>query len=93
MTHDDIVRLAGYVKINVTEAESKNLIPNMESILGYIDQIQNVDIDIKDNDINKDNPILRADIPNQEKIDFDFMNNVPMKENGYVQVPKVLNND
>ncbi|OGI76269.1 hypothetical protein A3C57_00195 [Candidatus Nomurabacteria bacterium RIFCSPHIGHO2_02_FULL_33_12] len=93
MTHDDIVRLAGYVKINVNEIESKNLIPNMESILGYIDQIQNVDIDIKQDDINKDNPILRADISNQDQISFDFMNNVPMKENGYVKVPKVLNND
>lgn len=92
MTHDDIVNLAKLVKISVTDEECKELVPKMDSILGYIDQIQNVNIDEVNNQQDKINPVLREDIPNND-VSFYFMNNVPLYENGYVKVPRVLNTD
>jgi len=88
MTHNDIVNLAKLVNIRVSEAESLELIPNMESVLGYIDQIQSVVIEDTESDIVPQNPELRQDVVLEDT--FDFMSNVPYTENGYVQVPKVL---
>lgn len=88
MTHDDIVNLAKLVKIRVSETESLELIPNMESVLGYIDQIQSVVIEDTESDTLPGNPELRQD--SVLDATFDFMSNVPYTENGYVQVPKVL---
>ncbi len=88
MTHNDIVNLAKLVNIRVSEDESLELIPNMESVLGYIDQIQSVVIEDTESDIVPQNPELRQDTVLEDT--FDFMSNVPYTENGYVQVPKVL---
>ena len=92
MTHENIVSLANLVKISVSETESLELIPKMDSILDYIDQIQNVNLDDLSETYTGENPILRADIEHTTK-DFSFMDNVPLSENGYVKVPRVLNID
>lgn len=92
MTHDDIINLAKLVKISVTEEECNDLAPKMDSILGYIDQIQNVNIADYQNQENNMNPTLRDDVE-IEQLSFDFMSNVPLSENGYVKVPRVLNTD
>lgn len=100
MTYEEILNLGKLVKINISKEESAELIPNMDSILGYIDQIQEVEIDTKFNAQNSDNSFLfeannLRDDSNFNAGDFrdDFMSNVPVSENNLVKVPKVLNND
>lgn len=94
MTHDDIKNFAGYVKISVdSSVEAEEIITKMESVLAYIDQIQKVEIDTIYDKTNISNPELRPDIVIGSNFTDDFMNNVPLSENGYVKVPRVLNTD
>lgn len=90
MTHEEIIKLGSLVNIEVSDAEARELMPNMESILGYIDQIQQVDADMEDVLVLTE-PILREDIPNPVlNFSDDFLALVPEKQDGYVKVPKVL---
>lgn len=90
MTYEEIAKLGSLVNVTVSEAESRDLIPNMESVLGYIDQIQNVTVSLEKDTASKDNPRLRPDVASDSDFHDDFMNLVPEKENGYVKVPQVL---
>ncbi len=90
MTHEEIVRLGALVNIEVTLVESRELIPNMESILGYIDQIQKVEISLEKDLSPKENPILREDVAINKNFGSDFIVLAGEKENGYVKVPQVL---
>lgn len=93
MTHEEIVNLGKLVNINITESESVDLSQSMKSILGYIDQIQNVDTsNIEISHINQ-NPELREDVAIDAGFTDGFLLNVPNKSDGYVKVPKVLNTD
>lgn len=93
MTQGDIIQLANLVKIDINADEADKLSSRMDSILGYIDQIQKVEVGNIDNILDKENPILREDILNAVNFNADFMQNVPDKEGDYVKVPKVLNTD
>lgn len=94
MTYQEIVKLADLVNMEVSEFEASDIISKLESVLGYVDQI-------KDIEIKEDNPkvveniqsqILRPDEINQDENFPDlFMDNVPSKEAGYVKVNKILN--
>ena len=91
MTYEEIVKLGNLVQINVSEEESADLLPKMESVLGYIDQIQNIEIkDTVENQTNE-NPVLREDISELNPIFGElFIHSAPESESGYVKVPKVL---
>ncbi len=93
MTKDDIVGFASLVKISITDNDAEVLLGKMDSILGYIDQIKNVQVNDITNDTNKTNPELRDDVRIDSNFTMEFMENVPLKENNYVKVPRVLNND
>jgi aspartyl-tRNA(Asn)/glutamyl-tRNA(Gln) amidotransferase subunit C len=93
MTKDDIVGFASLVKISITDNEAEVLLGKMDSILGYIDQIQKVEATNSSLELSKENPDLREDILNEINFTNDFMQNVPDKEADYVKVPKVLNTD
>jgi aspartyl-tRNA(Asn)/glutamyl-tRNA(Gln) amidotransferase subunit C len=91
MTHDDIVNLGNLVNIDISEEESADIIPKMDSILGYIDQIKEVDVSGIDLEYSNTNPELRLDAPSDDAGFSDlFMGLVPNKEDGYVKVNKVL---
>jgi len=94
MTHDDIVNLGNLVNIDISEQESGDIIPKMDSILGYIDQIKEINVDDIDLEYSKTNPDLRLDLPNNNTSFSDlFIELVPSKKNGYVKVNKVLDNE
>jgi aspartyl-tRNA(Asn)/glutamyl-tRNA(Gln) amidotransferase subunit C len=93
MTKDDIVGFASLVKISITDNDAEALLGKMDSILGYIDQIKNVQVNDITNDTNKTNPELRDDIRIDSNFTMAFMENAPLKENNYIKVPRVLNND
>ena len=91
MTYDEIVNLGNLVNITVTESESHDLIPKIDSILGYIDQIKSIDVEMYDQHVNGVNPTLRSDIVNDDtSFSLDFIDGVPNKQSGYVKVTKVL---
>ena len=93
MTQEEIIQLANLVKIDINADEATKLSSGMDSILGYIDQIQNVDTKEIELNHSTENPSLREDILQITDFKNDFMQNVPDKEGDYVKVPKVLNTD
>lgn len=93
MTQEEIIQLANLVKIDINADEATKLSSRMDSILGYIDQIQNVDTKEIELTHSTENPSLREDILQITDFKNDFMQNVPDKEGDYVKVPKVLNTD
>jgi aspartyl/glutamyl-tRNA(Asn/Gln) amidotransferase C subunit len=93
MTHEDIVNLGNLVNIDISVEESNDIIPKMESILGYIDQIKSVDVEYIDLKSDGINPVLRADDPEDKSFSDLFIELVPSKEKGYVKVNKILGNE
>ncbi len=93
MTHEEIVNLAGLVQIDVSKEEAMDLIPKMDSILGYIDQIKSVEINDDSTVKNDADFVLREDIPQDANFKDDFLGQVPNKEDGYVKVIKVLGSE
>ncbi len=91
MTYEEIEILGKMVNINISEEESRDLIPKMESVLGYIDQIRAVEI--KDQELNTvgQNPKLRDDSQeNPTNFTETFMQGVPESSDGYVKVHRIL---
>lgn len=93
MTHEEIAELGKLVNIEVNEAEALDLSQSMKSVLGYIDQIQNVDTSKFEITHNNQNPELRDDTSIDANFKDAFLSNVPNQKDGYVKVPKVLNTD
>jgi aspartyl/glutamyl-tRNA(Asn/Gln) amidotransferase C subunit len=94
MTHDDIVNLGNLVNIDISTQESEDIIPKMDSILGYIDQIKEINVDDINLEYSHTNPDLRVDLANDDMSFSDlFIELVPSKENGYVKVNKVLGSE
>ncbi len=93
MTYEEIANLGNLVNITVTEPESQDLIPKMEGILGYIDQIKSIEVPTGNSMDNSFEPFLRQDLPVDSNFKDDFLGQVPEKENGYVKVIKVLGSE
>lgn len=91
MTQEEIVNLAGLVQIEVSPEEAADLIPKMDSVLGYIDQIKS--IEIKEDSlesVDPDNFALRSDIPEISDFKDKFIGQAPNSENDLIKVVKVL---
>ncbi len=93
MTYEEIANLGNLVNITVTKTESQDLIPKMEGILGYINQIQSIEVPSIKSDTGFFSEKLRDDLPGNSNFKDDFLGQVPEKENGYVKVTKVLGGD
>lgn len=93
MTHEEIVNLGNLVNIDISKEESSDIIPKMESILGYVDQIKGVDVDDIDLSYSGINPALRVDASEDSAFSELFLGQVPNHENGYVKVNKILGNE
>lgn len=86
----DVENLAELARIELSEEEKKNLLKDMEGILGYIRQIEEVKVD----DIK-----LTPDLVNiwredtREPRDFSkdlIINQFPDKQDGFLKVKKIL---
>ncbi len=84
----DVENLAELAKIDLSDAEKEKLLKDMEGILNYVKQIENVevpDVDFDNSHINK----FRED--ELEQKDFDnIINQFPDKYENFVKVKKIL---
>ena len=84
-----IARLA---RIAVSDAEVEALAPELSNILGWIEQLQEVDIaDVQPMTAVTENHLrLRADEISDGGIAPDVLANAPAAEHGFFAVPKVI---
>ena len=86
----DVEKLAELSKIELTGNEKENLLKDMEEILGYVKQIQEVKVeDIEPEYLNKN--VWREDEVNPSVFSPDLIiNQFPDSKDGFVKVKKIL---
>ncbi len=91
MTEQDIQKLAELAKINIAEGKTEGFLKDFESILGYVKQIEGVEIgEVKESFFLKN--ILRADAnPNPTGATSEtLLAAAPQAHDSFVKVNKIL---
>ena len=84
--------IAKLARIAVTDAEVEALAPELSNILGWIEQLQEVDVsEIQPMTAVIPNKLrLREDVIDDGRIAADVLANAPAAEHGFYAVPKVI---
>ena len=93
----DIEKLAELAKIELTENEKQGLLKDLDGILGYVKQIESVEVEDLVPKYNNTN-IWREDLPRPERgetqgKDFFYdliVEQFPDSQDGFVKVKKIL---
>lgn len=91
MTNEDIQKLGELAKIEIKPEEAEGFKKDFESILGYINQIESVDVtDVKETFSTKN--VLQEDVAKNRTGEFsaDLLSSAPNTENGFIKVKKIL---
>lgn len=91
MTKQDIEKLAELAKIRIPDGKTQGFLKDFDSILGYVKQVESVDVgDVTPNFFLKN--ILRADAePNKTgALSEALLAAAPQTHDGFVKVNKIL---
>ncbi len=90
----NIEKLAKLSRISVSEEEQKELKDDINSILSYIEQIQDISSEMSLK-MPEHHNIMRDDIEPHEAGEYtkDLLNEAPFVEDDYLQVKKIINQD
>jgi aspartyl-tRNA(Asn)/glutamyl-tRNA(Gln) amidotransferase subunit C len=85
-------KVAGLARIAISDAEADALVPELNNILGWIEQLQEVDTsDVAPMTAVIPNTLrLRADEVTEGDIRDQVLANAPQAEHGFFAVPKVI---
>lgn len=88
----DIEKLAELSRIEMSQEEKEKILGEMDSILGFVDQIQKADVDITEREAGEVRNIMREDGEPHEsgKYTEDILREAPKTRDGYVEVKKIL---
>ncbi|OGD67186.1 hypothetical protein A2442_02220 [Candidatus Campbellbacteria bacterium RIFOXYC2_FULL_35_25] len=88
----DIEKLAELARIEMSQQEKEKILGEMDSILGFIDQIQGAKVDINGREAGEVRNIMREDGDPHEsgKYTKDILKGAPKTRDGYVEVKKIL---
>ncbi|MEQ1499792.1 MAG: Asp-tRNA(Asn)/Glu-tRNA(Gln) amidotransferase subunit GatC [Parcubacteria group bacterium] len=91
ITKEDIQNLANLARIQIEPSEAESLTGEIDNILGYIGQIENM----KAEDFTPSYPVknvLRKDEVTNKPGEFteEILNNAPSREGQYLKVKKIL---
>jgi aspartyl-tRNA(Asn)/glutamyl-tRNA(Gln) amidotransferase subunit C len=91
MTDEEIKNLAHLARIDITDTEVQKFRSEIEPILAYVAQINDVQIDDIDPDYITKN-VMRPDIANSaDAHEHDLViKNAPDTQDGFYKVPKIL---
>jgi len=88
---DDIEKMAGLARIAMTDEEQEKLTHDAQAIVGYIDQLNEVeipaDLELEFSHVNNVRP---DENPHEGDIYKRIADAFPEHEDGYIKVPKVL---
>lgn len=92
-TKEDLTKLKALCHIDCTPEEEERLLRNMQSILGHINQLVEVDTEMtlgKHNPLECPTNVMGEDIP-EAPLDRDlFLSNAPSHVGGMVKIPPVM---
>lgn len=93
ITKDDILKLAGLARMELSLSEVEHLTGEVDSILVYVGQITNTTGDLvrKVPDLHN---VMRDDIQQNEPREYTekLLSNAPFREGDYLKVKKILGN-
>lgn len=92
MTLEDVNKLAALARIEMSDAEKQEFLENMESILGYVDQIKNATVDGATPEIGMVRNVMREDDNADESGAFTdrILAEMPDTQDGYLKVKQIL---
>ncbi len=92
MTIDDVNKLATLARIDMSDAEKQEFLGNMESILKYIGQIQEVSTEVLERKVGDVYNVLREDENPTEsgKYTEKILAEAPETQDGYFKVKQIL---
>lgn len=88
----DIAKLAALARIDISSEEQKSLLAEIQSILKYVEQVQDVKAAEGPREAGAHRNVMRGDTnPHESGIHTDMLlAEAPGTENGYVKVKKIL---
>lgn len=94
VTTKDIRKLADLSRIEVTDTEADAFVSQIDSILGYIGQISNIEAP-ESVGVSSVHNVFREDADAHESGAFteNILSQAPQKEGQYFKVKKILQND
>ncbi|QVL54894.1 MAG: Asp-tRNA(Asn)/Glu-tRNA(Gln) amidotransferase subunit GatC [Simkaniaceae bacterium] len=90
---ETLIDLTKLCRINCSEEELETLLENLQSILGYIDQMEEVDTEDVPvcNHVGEEmESVMREDEPDQSLDRKTFLDNSPSHVGGMIRVPTVI---
>lgn len=93
ITNEDIKKLSELARIDMTEEEQKEILGDLQEILGYVEQISEVATEEKKVMPGEHRNIMREDENPHEKGIYtkDILDEMPDTDKGYLKVKKILN--
>jgi aspartyl-tRNA(Asn)/glutamyl-tRNA(Gln) amidotransferase subunit C len=90
---DEVRRVAALAKIAVSDEEARKLAKDLDEILGYVNQLENVDtagLEPTYQVTGLTNITRKDELINYGTTREDLLKNAPHKRAGQIEVPKVL---
>jgi aspartyl-tRNA(Asn)/glutamyl-tRNA(Gln) amidotransferase subunit C len=91
ISREDIDKLAVLARIQISDSEKESMRGDIESILAYVGQVQNVQLEVG-KDIPPLRNVMRDDVVTHTSGEFteDLLNLAPAREGQYLKVKKIL---
>ena len=92
VSHEQVRHIASLARIAMSEAELERLVPELNNILGWVEQLGEVNTDgIEPLTAVIDQKLrLRDDVVNDGNIRDQVLANAPQAQHGFFAVPKVI---
>lgn len=92
MDLETVEKLAQLARIDISEGEKEELLKDLQGILGYIDQVQAVSVDMGEREAGELRNVMREDVNPHESGVYteNILTSAPATENGYVKVKQIL---
>jgi aspartyl-tRNA(Asn)/glutamyl-tRNA(Gln) amidotransferase subunit C len=92
MTIDDVNKLATLARIEMSAEEKQEFLENMESILGYVDQIKKATVEGVEREVGDVRNVMREDNDPHESGAYTdkILAQAPGSQDGFLKVKKIL---
>lgn len=92
MDISDIEKLAKLSRLELRDEEKQGVLKDLQSILGYVSEINSVVASTEERSISDLRNVVRADENPHTRGEFteDILNNAPDKQDGYIKVKQVF---
>ena len=89
---DDVLKIAGLARLSVAESEKTRLTENLNSILGYVEQLKSVDVSAVEpmSHVHGIFNVFREDRVVESQSRDEIFANVPDRSGRFIRVPIII---